>query len=76
MRRIYKSQKGKDFYRDELEYLEYDPSNYDDNKERWYEYEDDVLSYKVSCKCQLYQQSMIIEYNSIPESEDERYIDT
>lgn len=76
MRRIYKTQKGKDFYRDELEYLEYDATDYDDNKEKWYDYDDDVVSYKISYKFLLQQQTDNIKCLSIPESDEELYIDT
>jgi hypothetical protein len=51
MHKIYKQKKGKDFYRNTLEYYEYDPLSYDSNQfVEEYIQEDDEIGYKIACK--------------------------
>jgi len=56
MREIFKYKKGKDFYRDQLEYMEYNPELFQKGKK--YEYiklsdveENEVTAYRVAKKC-------------------------
>lgn len=46
----YKSGKGKDFFRDTLEYFEYDIDSYINDDDIYTEQEDDVIGYNVSKK--------------------------
>ena len=54
MHQIFKSKKGKDFYRNALEYFEYDHESYDNNKlnDEPYIKEDDEIAFQVACKCE------------------------
>lgn len=51
MRKIFKAQKGKDFYRDQLEYMEYDPDMYQNSYDV---YKDNIcdeeIAYNISKK--------------------------
>jgi hypothetical protein len=51
MREIFKRRKGKDFYRDSLEYMEYDPDAFEqpDNNCDYYP-DDDEISYYIIVK--------------------------
>jgi hypothetical protein len=52
MQKIFKQKKGKDFYRNTLEYFEYDPEAYDSNEfMEQYVKEDDEIAFLVACKC-------------------------
>jgi hypothetical protein len=55
MREIFKHKKGKDFYRESLEYFEYDPdmfeSDYTDNVKYT---DDDEISYALCKKLSMY----------------------
>lgn len=51
MREIFKHQKGKDFYRDSLEYFEYDPNNFEKDDMTEYDImEDEQISYYIAHK--------------------------
>lgn len=47
MRSIYKVKKGKDFYKDALEYFEYDENLFEKDEREHYVKDDDELSYIV-----------------------------
>jgi len=54
MREIFKKTKGKDFYRDALEYMEYDPSDFENRKsEKIIEdyIENEEIAFKIEKKC-------------------------
>lgn len=48
MREIFKYKKGKDFYRDSLEYFEYDPENYEKDIDDPYIMDDDEISFYIA----------------------------
>ena len=51
MREIFKRKQGKDFYRNALEYMEYDENDFTVDKDDWYstfEEEDEVIGHKVA----------------------------
>jgi hypothetical protein len=54
MQKIFKTKKGKDFYRDQLEYMEYDPTNFESDKMKYLHLkdreEDDVIGFRISKK--------------------------
>ncbi len=51
MREIFKYQKGKDFYRDALEYFEYDPQDYEkDEDDDIYIMDDEEIGFHVAKK--------------------------
>jgi hypothetical protein len=51
MREIFQYKKGKDFYRDSLEYFEYDPVLFaDDSDTETDDMDDDEISYYISQK--------------------------
>ena len=55
VREIFQRKKGKDFYRDQLEYLEYDEEYFSCDKEDWKEcvkLDDDEIAHKVAMKCE------------------------
>jgi hypothetical protein len=50
MREIYKYQKGKDFYRDSLEYFEYDEFMYIKDEPEEYVLDDEEIAHYVALK--------------------------
>lgn len=48
MREIFKYKKGKDFYRNALEYFEYDPDNYEKDMDDPYIMDDDEISFYIA----------------------------
>lgn len=52
VREIFQRKQGKDFYRDELEYLEYDPIDFADHNEYydWAPPDDEEIAYKIAKK--------------------------
>ena len=52
MREIFKHQHGKDFYRNSLEYFEYNEEEYEKDTPIIYERDDDEISYHVLKKMQ------------------------
>lgn len=50
MRKIFKYKTGKDFYRDALEYFEYDPLNYEKEEEDYGMMEHEEVAYYVAQK--------------------------
>jgi hypothetical protein len=50
MREIFKYQKGKDFYRNALEYFEYDPQDYEKDIEEDDMLEDEEIGHRVAMK--------------------------
>ncbi len=58
MREIFKRKKGKDFYRDSLEYFEYDPeAAYDaDVDEEWLYQEHEEIAHRIATRIQSIMQ--------------------
>lgn len=51
VREIFQRKKSKDFYRDQLEYFEYNPNDFVDNYDYYYDVqEDEEIAYKITKK--------------------------
>lgn len=50
VREIFQRKSGKDFYRDQLEYLEYDPDDFGIPDDYYEPEENDVIAYKLAKK--------------------------
>ena len=59
MREIYKPKKGKDFYRDSLEYMEYDPEALISDDEDDDCQEDEVISHKLVARMETHDTKTI-----------------